>query len=92
MNQRIITLILGVLYGAFPDWMELEEVRKKAGLNIKEKDRKEFFRAIAYLREKGFVNFDEDVMESNGDLFGKVRITGAGIDYYEKTRKGINIW
>ncbi len=92
MKKRTILTILGVLYGAYPSWEELEEVRRRAGLDRSEKERKEFHKAIAYLNEKGFVQLDEEVLDANGDLFGKAKITSAGIDFYEKEKKDVRIW
>lgn len=67
--------VLNCLFGEYPQGMELEKCRERTC--VAEHD---FLRVAAYLQEKAYVEI-EDATEGLCGVFGRARITAAGIDF-----------
>lgn len=73
--ETLALKVLNCLYGEYPREMELEKCRERT--NIAELD---FLRVVAYLQEKAYITLD-DTLEGLTGVYGKARITAAGIDF-----------
>lgn len=74
-KQRLT--VLNRLSAEYPSCVSLEEIRTDT--HLQEND---FRRVVAYLQEKAFIEL-EDVTQGVDGVFGKARITAAGLDYVE---------
>lgn len=85
--ERLALKVLNCLYGVYPDEMELEKCRERS--NLAETD---FLRVVSYLGEKAFIEMEDDAERGvAAGIYGRARITSAGIDWAESKGRKVRI-
>ncbi|MDO5562520.1 MAG: hypothetical protein Q4F74_02805 [Synergistaceae bacterium] len=84
--ERLALKVLNCLFGVYPDFMELEKCRERS--NLSESD---FLRVVAYLQEKAFIELEEPTRGVATGIYGRARITSAGIDTVDLKSKKVKV-
>ena len=84
--ERLALKVLNSLFGSYPDFMELEKCRERS--NLSEGD---FLRVVAYLQEKAFIEVDDPSRGITTGIYGRARITSAGIDCVDLSGKKVRV-
>ncbi len=80
-KQRLT--VLNRLSAEYPSFVCMEAIRHDTSLS-----EHDFMRVAAYLQEKAFIELD-DVKQGGDGVFGKARITAAGLDFMESRNRQI---
>lgn len=83
--EQLALKVLNCLFSEYPRFMELERCRERTNMGAAD-----LLKTAAYLEEKAFIEL-EDALKGVEGLFGRARITAAGIDWINGRSRRVSV-